>query len=62
MSPKEMTTIRIEPSLLDAMRRLKDTDGIPMAVQVDRALREWLGKRGVVVKAERKRAATRRRP
>ncbi|MGE0450223.1 MAG: hypothetical protein AB7Q29_11645 [Vicinamibacterales bacterium] len=61
MSPKEMTTIRIAPELLDAMRQLKDGEGIPMAVQVDRALREWLPKRGIVVKAERKRVAARKR-
>jgi len=61
MSPKEMTTIRIAPELLDVMRALKDHEGIPMAVQVDKALREWLDRRGLKVKTERPRASTRKR-
>ncbi|MEQ1909226.1 MAG: hypothetical protein ABMA15_10415 [Vicinamibacterales bacterium] len=61
MSPKEMTTIRIAPELLEAMRHVKDADGVPMAVQVDFAVREWLKNRGVIVKAERKRPASRKR-
>jgi hypothetical protein len=60
MSPKEMTTIRIHPELLTAMRELKDREGIPMAAQVDFALREWLEKRGLRVKTQGKRAVTRR--
>lgn len=56
-----MTTIRIAPELLEAMRSVKDTEGIPMAVQVDFAVRDWLSKRGTVVKGDRKRVATRKR-
>ena len=56
-----MTTIRIAPELLDVMRDLKDRDGIPMAVQVDKALREWLERRGLKVKTERPRASIRKR-
>jgi len=61
MSPKEMTTIRIAPELLDVMRELKDREGIPMAVQVDKALRQWLDRRGLKVKTERKRVSPRSR-
>ena len=56
-----MTTIRIEPTLLEVMRELKDQEGIPMAVQVDKALREWLERRGLKVKPAPRRAATRRK-
>lgn len=61
MSPKEMTTIRLEPELLDAMRQVKDRDGVPIAVQVDFAVREWLDRRGVKVKSDRRSARTPRR-
>jgi hypothetical protein len=45
------------------MRGVRDREGIPVTTQIEMAVREWLRKRGIVVqKAERKRAATRRRP
>jgi hypothetical protein len=46
---KEMTAFRIEPEIMDGLRRVKDRDGIPFSVQVDRALRAWLTKKGVSV-------------
>jgi hypothetical protein len=49
MSPKEMTAFRIEPEIMDGLRRVKDRDGVPLSVQVDRALRAWLEKKGVPV-------------
>jgi hypothetical protein len=63
MSPKESTALRLDQALLDAMRDVKDREGIPVTTQIEMAVREWLKKRGIVVaKAERKRAATRKRP
>jgi hypothetical protein len=47
MSPKELTAFRIEPDIMDGLRRVKDRDGVPLSVQVDRALRAWLEKKGV---------------
>jgi hypothetical protein len=61
MSPKQMTTIRLRPELLDRMREVKTREGIPIAVQVDFAVREWLERRGPTVKADRKRVDTRKR-
>lgn len=65
MSPKELTAFRIEPEIIAAMRRLKDRDGIPFSVQVDRALRAFLQEKGVPVDTARAKraakAATRRR-
>lgn len=63
MSPRESTALRIDVDLLSAMRGVRDREGIPVTTQIEMAVREWLRKRGIVVqKAERKRAATRRRP
>jgi hypothetical protein len=50
MSPKEMTAFRIEPEIMEGLRRVKDRDGVPLSVQVDRALRAWLEKKGVPAK------------
>jgi hypothetical protein len=50
MSPKEMTAFRLDPEIMDGLRRVKDRDGVPFSVQVDRALRAWLDKKGVSVK------------
>jgi len=61
VSPKEFTAFRVAPELLEAMRAVKAREGVPMSVQVDFALREWLKAKGVHVKAERKRVATRTR-
>jgi hypothetical protein len=53
------------PELMEAMRAVKEKDGIPIAVQMDRAVREWLKKKGVKFtapeKTERKRPASRKR-
>jgi hypothetical protein len=61
MSPKQMTAFRLEPDIIDGLNRVKDRDGIPFSVQVDRALRAWLAKKGVTLKAPRAVSGTRRR-
>ena len=61
MSPKQMISLRLDPALLKAMRAVKDAEGVPVAVQIEKAATEWLEKRGFKLKAERKRAVTRRR-
>lgn len=60
MSPKELTAFRLDPEILDALRKVKERDGIPIAEQVRRAVIAWLEERGVM-KAERKQAGTRKR-
>jgi hypothetical protein len=47
---KEMMAFRLDPALLAAMRKVKETDGVPVTVQVEMAVRDWLKKRGVIVK------------
>jgi metal-responsive CopG/Arc/MetJ family transcriptional regulator len=60
MSPKKAYTFLIDPELLEALKVLKDRDAAPESETIRRALREYLKKKGV--KADRKRAATRKRP
>jgi hypothetical protein len=48
----------------DGLKALKARDGVPEGEAIRRAIAEYLEKRGIAVKhkAERKRAATRKRP
>ena len=62
MTPKKFTGFRIDEELLDGLREVWDRDGITVAEQVRRAIRRWLDEKGVKVKADRKRADTRKRP
>jgi hypothetical protein len=50
MSPKELTAFRVEADIMEGLRRVKHRDGVPLSVQVDRALRAWLEKKGVALK------------
>jgi hypothetical protein len=62
MSPIDrVLTFRVEDDVLAGMGRLKERDGIPYSEQIRRALRFWLESKGVM-KSERKRAVTRKRP
>ena len=67
MSPKELTAFRVEADIMKGLRRVKDRDGVPLSVQVDRALRAWLEEKGVTLKKASKpnrrapHTATRRR-
>jgi len=60
-SQKKQTAFRIDPDILEGLQEVKTRDGVPLSEQVRRALRHWLKSKGVM-KAERKRAATRQRP
>lgn len=60
MSPKETTAFRIDTDLLEAMRKVKAQEGIPVTTQIEKAVREWLTKRGITAKAARKRATSKR--
>ncbi len=59
MSPKTTTALRLDDTLLEAMRRVKATDGIPVTTQIEMAVREWLTKRGAL-KTAPKRERTRK--
>ena len=59
MSPKELTAFRMAPELMKAMRAVKAKEGIPVAVQIDFAVRAWLKKKGITVEADRMRVRPR---
>ena len=61
MSPLVSTTFRLESELIAALHEVKTRDGIPVTEQVRRAVKMWLKEKGVKVKSNRKRGATRKR-
>jgi antitoxin component of RelBE/YafQ-DinJ toxin-antitoxin module len=62
MTPeRKVATFRIDDDLLEAMKQLQERDGMPLSEQIRRALRPWLESKGVI-KAERKRPTSRKRP
>lgn len=62
MSPTQMTNFRMDADILDALRRIKERDGIPLSEQIRRAALLWIEQKGETVrKAERKQAGTRKR-
>ena len=61
MSPHPPTTFRIDPELIAGLQEIRERDGVPVSEQVRRAIRDWLEKKGVKVKAAPRRAITRRK-
>jgi len=62
MTPASKTfTFAIPDELKVGLQAVKERDGISEAEQIRRAIAMWLESRGVI-KAERKRADTRKRP
>lgn len=55
-----MISVRIDAETATAMQELNERHGTPWSEQVRRALRVWLEEQGVL-KADRKRAPTRKR-
>ena len=62
MMPRRISTFRIDEELIEGLREVWDRDGVPVSEQVRRAIRMWLKSKGVIEKAERLRAGTRKRP
>ena len=61
MTPRRVTTFRIDEELLEGMRNVEERDGVLVSEQVRRAIRAWLATKGVNVKAARKRAVPHKR-
>ena len=59
MTPKKAYTFMIDPELDAALKALKARDGASEGESIRRALVDYLKKKGVTVKAPRKRASTR---
>lgn len=61
MAPRKLYNFLIDPELAAGLKALKERDGAPESETVRRALRGYLQRKGVL-KAERSRAVTRKRP
>lgn len=48
--PKALTGFRIDAELLTAAQRVRDDEGIPVTVQIEKGLRAWLERRGSMPK------------
>lgn len=59
---RPLSTFTLDQDLLDGLEALRERDGVSASETVRRALRAWLEKKGVLRKADRRRAGTRRRP
>lgn len=59
--PKLYYGFMIDPELADALKRLKDRDGMPEGEQIRRALRDWFRRKGIEMKAATKAKRTRKR-
>jgi hypothetical protein len=58
VSPKKPYTLKIDPELLEALREIKERDGIPESEQIRRGIQMWLDSKGVSTK--RKPGSTRK--
>lgn len=62
MTPvRRNTTVRLDDDIFEGLQVVWERDGIQPSEQIRRALRAWLETKGIMKKAERKRAVTRRR-
>jgi hypothetical protein len=61
MSPKTRFNFMIDPEQREALRRIKEREGIAESEQVRRAINGWLERKGEKQKTERKRVVARTR-
>lgn len=62
MTPRQRYNFFMESEHHEALKAIKERDGIPESEQIRRAIADWIAKKGVVEKkADRKRAVTRKR-
>ena len=60
MSERKLTTFYIDLDLSQALKAVKERDGVPEAEQIRRAVREWFEKRGALKAAPRRVGARRK--
>jgi hypothetical protein len=59
---KHQQNIRIDSELMQALQRIRESDGVPVSEQIRRGIVLWLESKGVKVKkAAPRRASTRRK-
>lgn len=61
MTLKQFTGVRLDPDLVAGLERLREDHGAPISESIRRAIRGYLEAKGVIEKADRKRASTRPR-
>jgi hypothetical protein len=61
MPQKELTAFRMDRDLMAGLREVKKRDGIPLAVQVHRAVEKWLESKGISTKKAAPRRVSARR-
>jgi propanediol dehydratase large subunit len=49
-----MVSLRLDLDLLAGLRQVKERDGVAVTEQVRRAIREWLGRKGIPAKTKTK--------
>ncbi len=63
MSPQKKTfTFAIPDEMKMALRSIRERDGVSEAEQIRRGIQMWIDSKVGVIKTERKRAVTRKRP
>jgi hypothetical protein len=62
MTPRRKYSFYIDDGQAEGLKQVKARDGVLESEQIRRAVNDWLKKKGVTVKSERKRAGTRKRP
>jgi predicted DNA-binding protein len=60
-SPTKLAAFRLDLELIEGMEQVKRETGAPVSYQVRQAIAAWLAQHGVKAKADRRRAATRKR-
>jgi hypothetical protein len=61
VTPRRKYSFYIDDEQADALKRIKERDGVLESEQIRRALNDWIEKKGVTVKATSRRARTRRK-
>jgi hypothetical protein len=61
MTPRKKYSFWIDDEQADGLKAVKERDGVLESEQIRRAIDDWLTKKGVKAKADRKRASTRKR-
>lgn len=61
MTPRRITTLRLDEELAEGLRVVWERDGISASEQTRRAIRAWLESKGVKVKTAKRGARTPRK-
>jgi hypothetical protein len=57
---KQPMNLRIDPDLFEALKVIRDNDGIPVSEQIRRGIRLWLDQKGAAPTATKRKASSAR--